>query len=161
MDSLQPPFSAIKRSMADEIAWCAANSTGCIVYSPMQAGLLSGAFSAQRVASLHHDDWRTRDAEFQGERLQRNLALAGSLRPIADAHGTTVAAVAVAWVLAWPGITGAIVGATRHGPGRRLVARRKRRALARPSWNRSLGPLSPRERARGLPARPAKETGSG
>jgi len=111
VDSLQPPFSAIKRSMAGEIAWCAANSTGAIVYSPMQAGLLTGAFSAQRVASLHHDDWRTRDAEFQGERLQRNLALAGSLRAIAEEHGTTVPAVAVAWVLAWPGITGAIVGA--------------------------------------------------
>jgi aryl-alcohol dehydrogenase-like predicted oxidoreductase len=114
VDSLQPPFSAIKRTMADEVAWCAAHSTGVIGYAPMQAGLLSGAFSAQRVADLHPDDWRTRDVEFQGERLHRNLAVTDALRPIAEAHGTTVPAVAIAWVLAWPGMTGAIVGA--RGP---------------------------------------------
>ena len=33
------------------------------------------------------------------------------MRPIAERHGVTVAAVAVAWTLAWPGVTGAIVGA--------------------------------------------------
>jgi aryl-alcohol dehydrogenase-like predicted oxidoreductase len=37
--------------------------------------------------------------------------LRDALRPIADAHSTTVAAVAVAWTLAWPQVTGAIVGA--------------------------------------------------
>lgn len=111
VDSLQPPFSAIKRSTADEIAWCSEHSTGVIVYSPMQAGLLTGAFSAERVANLHADDWRARNPEFQGERLSRNLALAGALRPIAEARGTTVPAVAVAWTLAWRGVTGAIVGA--------------------------------------------------
>ena len=111
VDSLQPPFSAIRRTAAAEIAWCAAHSTGVIVYSPMQAGLLTGTFSAERVAGLHKDDWRARSPEFQGERLERNLALADALRPIAAERGTTVAAVAVAWALAWPGVTGAIVGA--------------------------------------------------
>jgi aryl-alcohol dehydrogenase-like predicted oxidoreductase len=33
------------------------------------------------------------------------------LRPIAKKHGTTVSSVAIAWTLAWPGVTGAIVGA--------------------------------------------------
>ena len=46
VDTLQPPFSAIKRTTATEIAWCADHSTGVIVYSPMQAGLLTGAFTA-------------------------------------------------------------------------------------------------------------------
>jgi aryl-alcohol dehydrogenase-like predicted oxidoreductase len=32
-------------------------------------------------------------------------------RPVAERHGTTVSAVAIAWTLAWPGVTGAIVGA--------------------------------------------------
>jgi len=111
VDSLQPPFSAIRRTAAPDIAWCAAHSTGVIVYSPMQAGLLTGSFSAERAANLHPDDWRRHNPEFQGERLSRNLALADALRPIAAARGTTVAAVAVAWALAWPGVTGAIVGA--------------------------------------------------
>jgi len=111
VDTLQPPFSAVRRLNAPEIAWCAAHSTGVIVYSPMQAGLLTGHFSVERVAQLHQDDWRRNNPEFQGERLAANLALAGALAPIAEEKGTTLAALAVAWVLAWPGITGAIVGA--------------------------------------------------
>jgi aryl-alcohol dehydrogenase-like predicted oxidoreductase len=112
VDSLQPPFSMIDRSQADEIAWCARNGTGVIVYSPMQSGLLTGAFSRERVESLPADDWRRRVPDFTTE-LDQNLALAEALRPIAERHGVTQAAVAVAWTLAWPGVTGAIVGARR------------------------------------------------
>lgn len=112
VDTLQPPFSAIRRDVAErELPWCAAHDTGVIVYSPMQAGLLSGRFSAERAAALPANDWRSRNAEFTGERLQRNLRLAEALRPVAERHATSVAAVSIAWVLAWPGVTGAIVGA--------------------------------------------------
>jgi aryl-alcohol dehydrogenase-like predicted oxidoreductase len=111
VDSLQPPFSMIRREAAAEIIpWCREHGTGVIVYSPMQAGLLTGAFSWDRAASLSPDDWRSRDPEFQGTKLARNLELAEALRPIAHRHGQTVAAVAVAWTLSWPGVTGAIVG---------------------------------------------------
>ncbi len=110
VDSLQPPFSAIRRTSAPEIAWCAAHSTGVIVYSPMQSGLLSGTMTAERVRALE-DDWRARDPEFQGERLARNLALADALRPIAAQRKVSVGAIAVSWALSWPGVTGAIVGA--------------------------------------------------
>ncbi|HUG52069.1 MAG TPA: aldo/keto reductase [Vicinamibacteria bacterium] len=114
VDTLQPPFSAIRRDVAAaELPWCAAQGTGVIVYSPMQAGLLSGAFTAERAARLPADDWRSRSAEFKGEALARNLALAAALAPIAERHDTTVAAMAVAWTLTWPGVTGAIVGARR------------------------------------------------
>lgn len=111
IDSLQPPFSAIRRRSAAEIAWCLVHGTGVIAYSPMQAGLLTGAFSAERAKSLPKDDWRAQHPEFTGEALSRNLALAEALQPIAARHGTTVSAVAVAWTLAWPGVSGAIVGA--------------------------------------------------
>jgi len=112
VDTLQPPFSAIRRDVAAaELGWCAAHHTGVIVYSPMQSGLLTGAFSLQRAAQLGVDDWRSRSPDFTGLGLRRNLALADALRPIAERHGATVAAVAVAWTLAWPGVTGAIVGA--------------------------------------------------
>lgn len=111
VDSLQPPFSAIRRRSAAEIAWCAANQTGVIVYSPMQAGLLTGAFTPERAKSLPQGDWRAQHHEFTGEALARNLALAEALKPVAARHGTTVSAVAVAWTLAWRGVSGAIVGA--------------------------------------------------
>ena len=114
VDSLQPPFSLIRRdAAADVIPWCAENSTGVIVYSPMQAGLLSGAMTPERIASLPDDDWRKTSEDYTGDNGRRNLALAAALRPIADRHGVPVASVAVAWVLAWPGLTGAIVGARR------------------------------------------------
>ena len=112
VDSLQPPFSMIRREAAvHEIPWCAAHRTGVICYSPMQSGLLTDSFSADRVRELAADDWRRRAAEFQQPKLGRNLALRDALRPIAERHGTTVSAVAVAWTLAWPGVTAAIVGA--------------------------------------------------
>ena len=114
VDSLQPPFSAIHRdAAANELPWCKEHETGVIVYSPMQSGLLTGAFTVERAARLPPDDWRSRSPDFSGEGLRRNLALVDTLRPIADRHRTTVAAVAVAWTLAWPGVTGAIVGARR------------------------------------------------
>jgi aryl-alcohol dehydrogenase-like predicted oxidoreductase len=112
VDTLQPPFSAIRRGVAAaELPWCAAHGTGVIVYSPMQSGLLTGRFTAERAAALPADDWRSRNANFQGEALAKNLALAEALRPIADKHATSVAAVAIAWTLAFPAVTGAIVGA--------------------------------------------------
>ena len=112
VDTLQPPFSPIRRdALAAELPWCCANNTGVIVYSPMQSGLLTGAFTEARAAALGADDWRSRSPEFQTPRLQNNLALADALRPIAARHDTTVGAVAVAWTLAAPGVTGAIVGA--------------------------------------------------
>lgn len=112
VDSLQPPFSLIRRAAAAaEIPWCAEHGTGVICYSPMQSGLLTDRFDAARVAGLADDDWRRRSPEFVPPRLERNLALRDALRPIARRHGTTVSAVSVAWTLAWPGVSGAIVGA--------------------------------------------------
>lgn len=114
VDTLQPPFSAIKRDIAAaELPWCQAHGTGVIVYSPMQSGLLSGSFSADRAASLPANDWRSRNADFKGEALKRNLAVAEAMRQVAEQHRTTAAAVAVAWTLAWSGVTGAIVGARK------------------------------------------------
>lgn len=112
VDTLQPPFSMIRREAAESlIPWCRDYGTGVIVYSPMQAGLLTGRMTAERIASLPEDDWRAQDAEFTGDALRRNLALADALVPVAERHGVPVPAVAVAWTLAWPGVTGAIVGA--------------------------------------------------
>jgi aryl-alcohol dehydrogenase-like predicted oxidoreductase len=110
--SLQPPFSMIRRDVAAaELPWCAAHDTGVIVYSPMQSGLLTDRFTADRVGKMDAEDWRRGSANFQSPKLERNLALRDALRPVAERHGSSVAAVAVAWTLTWPGVTGAIVGA--------------------------------------------------
>jgi len=116
VDTLQPPFSPINRLAAEaELPWCAEHGTGVIVYSPMQSGLLTGAFSTERAAGLPADDWRSSNPEFTGPRLGRNLALADALGQVAERRGTTTGTIATAWTLAWPGVTGAIVGA-RNAP---------------------------------------------
>ncbi len=112
VDSLQPPFSLIRReAAANEIPWSREHHTGVICYSPMQSGLLTEGFNADRVAKFADDDWRRRAIEFQAPNVNRNLALRDALRPIAKRHGTSVPCVAIAWVLTVPGVTGAIVGA--------------------------------------------------
>jgi aryl-alcohol dehydrogenase-like predicted oxidoreductase len=112
VDSLQPPFSLIRRDAgAEVIPWCVAHDTGVIVYSPMQSGILTDAFSRERVSAMAADDWRRRSAHFNEPALSTNLALRDALAPIARRHDATIAAIAIAWVLAWPGVTGAIVGA--------------------------------------------------
>lgn len=114
VDSLQPPLSLLNRSARNAlIPWCAEHGTGVIVYSPMASGLLTGKFNRDRVESLPDDDWRKSSPNFQDPRLSANLDLVERIRTLAERLGTTVPAVAVAWTLAVPGVTGAIVGARR------------------------------------------------
>jgi aryl-alcohol dehydrogenase-like predicted oxidoreductase len=112
VDSLQAPYSLIRRGLADrEIPWCLDHGTGVIVYSPMQSGILTDGFSPDRVDRFADDDWRRKSPEFREPKLSANIALRDLLRPIAKRHETTVSAIAVAWTIATPGVTGAIVGA--------------------------------------------------
>jgi aryl-alcohol dehydrogenase-like predicted oxidoreductase len=112
VQSLQPPFSMIRRDVGGaEIPWCRAHGTGVIVYSPMQSGILTDGFGAERIAAMAPDDWRRKGPQFQEPALGRNIALRDALRPVAARHGVSVSAVAVAWAVAWPGVTAAIVGA--------------------------------------------------
>jgi aryl-alcohol dehydrogenase-like predicted oxidoreductase len=115
VDAIQPPFNLIHRETADDLLpWARDHQAGVIVYSPMASGLLTGAFTADRAADLPQGDWRAGHPDFTEPALSANLALADALRPVAERHGVTPAAVAVAWTLAFPGVTGAIVGA--RGP---------------------------------------------
>ena len=112
VDAIQPPFSLIHRDAADDVLlWAREHDAGAIVYSPMASGLLTGSFTAERAARLQPGDWRAGHPDFTEPALSANLALADALRPVAERHGVTPAAVAVAWTLAFPGVTGAIVGA--------------------------------------------------
>ena len=125
VDAIQPQFSLIHRDAADDVLpWAREHETGVIVYSPMASGLLTGAFTAARAATLDPGDWRRGHPDFTGAALTANLALADALRPVADRHGVTPAAIAVAWTLVLP---------RRHrrhrrrpvtGAGRRVATRR-------------------------------------
>jgi aryl-alcohol dehydrogenase-like predicted oxidoreductase len=112
VDTYQPELNLVNRSAgSDTVPWCVEHDTGVIVYSPMRSGLLTGGFSAERVAALPDDDWRREGPDFVEPELTRNLALVDRLGVIAREMGVTLPELAVAWTLAWPGVDGAIVGA--------------------------------------------------
>jgi aryl-alcohol dehydrogenase-like predicted oxidoreductase len=114
VDSLQPPLNLLNRNARRElIPWSKANGTGVIVYSPMASGLLTGSFSRDGLERLAPDDFRRGAPAFQEPKLSQNLALVQRLASIAGRLETTLPALAVAWTLAVPGVTGAIVGARR------------------------------------------------
>ncbi len=112
--SLQPPYSAVHPAAEEELLpFCREHGIGVIVYSPMQAGLLTGAMTRERVAAFAPDDWRRRSPDFREPRLARNLGLQELFARIGKKHGHGAAVVALAWVLRRPEVTGAIVGARR------------------------------------------------
>jgi aryl-alcohol dehydrogenase-like predicted oxidoreductase len=112
--TLQPPYSLIARETEEEILpFAEREEIGVIVYSPMGSGLLSGAMTRERIDGFPDDDWRRRSPEFRDPRLAEHLALVERLRIVAERHGTTPGAVAVAWTLRNPAVDGAIVGFRR------------------------------------------------
>ncbi|SFW74728.1 aldo/keto reductase [Pseudomonas sp. NFACC04-2] len=122
--SLQPPYSALMRDIEEDVLpFCEQAGMGVLAYSTLQSGLLSGSMTRERIAQLPDDDWRkARSADFQEPRLSANLALVEVLAGIGARHGVSAAAVAIAWVLRKPVVTGAIVGARRRGQVDGLIA---------------------------------------
>jgi aryl-alcohol dehydrogenase-like predicted oxidoreductase len=110
--SLQPPYSLIRRAVEKEILpYCKEEGIGVIAYAPMASGLLTGAMTRERAASLPSDDFRSKNPEFREPRLSKNIDLVERLRKVGARHGRSPGEVAIAWVLSNPAVTGAIVGA--------------------------------------------------
>jgi aryl-alcohol dehydrogenase-like predicted oxidoreductase len=109
--SLQPPYALVRREIEDEILpFCVKQNIGVIVYSPMYAGLLTGAMTKERVANFLAEDWRRNLPGFKEPVLSRNLRVVEHLREIGHRHDRSPGEVAIAWTLNHPAVTGAIVG---------------------------------------------------
>ena len=112
--SLQPRYSLVHPEVESEILpFCKRAGIGVIVYSPMASGLLTGAMTPQRIAALPEDDWRKHDPDFNEPKLSSHLAMVDELQALGDRRGYAPGAVAVAWTLHHPAVTGAIVGARK------------------------------------------------
>jgi aryl-alcohol dehydrogenase-like predicted oxidoreductase len=123
VETLQPPYSLLERGIEDEILpFCEQEGIGVVCYSPMASGLLSGAMTAERIAALPDNDWRKHDPRFNEPELSRNLATVARLQTVADRHGTTPGAIAVAWTLHHPAVHGSIVGFRRPDQVEPLLA---------------------------------------
>lgn len=85
---------------------------GLTAYGVLSRGLLSGHWSAQR--DLAADDFRAHSPRFQGDNLDRNLALVERLRGVAEEREASVARVAIAWALARGETIVPLVGARRR-----------------------------------------------
>ena len=110
--SNQPPYNLIRRKIEEEnLPYCLKLGIGVISYAPMASGLLTGAMTRERAASLSPDDFRSRNPEFKEPKLSRNIELVERLRKVGARHGRGPGEVAIAWVLRHPAITGAVVGA--------------------------------------------------
>jgi aryl-alcohol dehydrogenase-like predicted oxidoreductase len=110
--SLQPPYSLIRREVESaQLPWCRREKIGVIVYSPMASGLLTGAMTRERIASLPKNDWRNRNDQFKEPKFSENLKTVERLRTVGARHGRSPGETAIAWALHHPAVTGAIVGA--------------------------------------------------
>lgn len=111
VEVVQPEYNLLQREIERFVLpWCHEHHTGVIAYSPMASGLLTGAFTRQRVDSLADDDWRKHAPPFNAPALSGNLAIAEVLGMVARSHGCSPGEAAIAWVLANESVQGAIVG---------------------------------------------------
>jgi len=106
----QPLYSMLDRGIeADVLPYCADNGVSVIVYSPLHQGLLTGKVTMEREFS--GDDQRSGKPWFKAESRRRVLDFLEKVKPIADAHGKTLAQLTVNWCLCQRGLTAALVGA--------------------------------------------------
>ena len=96
---LQIEYSLITRGVEEEILpACRELGIAVTAYGVLSRGLISGHWSAGR--DMAATDFRAHSPRFQGDNLDQNLRLVDALREVADGAGTSVAQVAIAWVLA-------------------------------------------------------------
>jgi methylglyoxal reductase len=108
--SAQPQYNLLERAIeADVLPWCRREQVGVIVYSPMARGLLTGKYGPDH--QFPANDHRAGIRWFTPEWRPRVLSALEKARPLAAEHGVSLGNLAVAWTLAQPGVTGAIVGA--------------------------------------------------
>jgi aryl-alcohol dehydrogenase-like predicted oxidoreductase len=98
ISDLQIEYSLLSRRIEAKILpTCEELEIGVTAYGVLSRGLLSGHWSAERETGPA--DFRSHAPRFSGENLGRNLELVEAVRKIADRKETTVARVAIAWVL--------------------------------------------------------------
>jgi aryl-alcohol dehydrogenase-like predicted oxidoreductase len=111
LDTLQAYYSIAGRDLEREIVPLLNDQrTGLLVWSPLAGGLLSGKYSRENQKP---EDSRRSSFDFPIVDKERTWRILDVLRPIAEAHQTSIATVVLAWTLAKPFVTSVIIGAKR------------------------------------------------
>jgi aryl-alcohol dehydrogenase-like predicted oxidoreductase len=109
---LQIEYSLISRGIEDEILPTLRElGIGVTAYGVLSRGLISGHWQKDAAGK---GDFRAMSPRFQGENVDRNLALVEALRKIAEVRGVSVAQIAIAWVAAQGDDIVPLVGARRR-----------------------------------------------
>jgi aryl-alcohol dehydrogenase-like predicted oxidoreductase len=112
-ESLQAHYSLASRDVErDIVSMLDDQKVGLLVWSPLAGGLLSGKVSRDQTAP---DGTRRSQLDFPPVDHARAFDCIDAMRPIAAAHGVSVAQVALAWLLHQSHVTSVIVGAKNIG----------------------------------------------
>jgi aryl-alcohol dehydrogenase-like predicted oxidoreductase len=98
--TLQTEYSLFERGVENGILdTCEELGIGFLAYAPLGRGLLTGRFTSE--ADFGEGDFRGggRYPRLSGENFEHNLGLVREVEQVAEAHGTTPAQVALAWLL--------------------------------------------------------------
>ena len=102
----QPPYSIVNRSIEREVLpVCQRYGMGTLVWSPLGQGLLTGRFRKGQQIDTHRSGGMPR--HFSDE---RKLDVVEQLIPLADKAGLPLTHLAMAFAIAHPGVTSAIIG---------------------------------------------------
>jgi aryl-alcohol dehydrogenase-like predicted oxidoreductase len=114
--SNQPQYSMLWRVIeAEVLPLCKQEGLGQVVWSPIAQGVLTGKY---RPGQPHPQGSRATDTSGGAQMIERwmrdeVLERVQRLQPLAQDAGLSMAALAVAWVLQEPGVSSAIIGASR------------------------------------------------
>jgi aryl-alcohol dehydrogenase-like predicted oxidoreductase len=115
-DCVQPRYNLLYREIeAELLPLCRHSGLGVIVYNPLAGGLLTGKYTSIEapVPGTRFTLGKTGELYRQRYWHQAHLEAVEELRRFLEPRGKRLISAAVAWVLAQPGITSAIVGASR------------------------------------------------
>ncbi len=110
-ESLQAYYTVAGRDLEREIVpMLASEGLGLMVWSPLAGGLLSGKYGRDQQGE---EGSRRNSFDFPPVNRDRAWNCVDAMRPIAEAHGVSVARIALAWLLHQPQVTSVIIGAKR------------------------------------------------
>ncbi len=106
----QPKYNALSREIEkDVLPFCREHEVGVLAYSPIAQGLLTGKVGVERT--FKEGDLRRNHPMFTVEYRQKVLDMLAEVQPIAEGHNATLGQLFIAWTVAQPGLTSALVGA--------------------------------------------------
>jgi methylglyoxal reductase len=110
LDTGQEKYSMLDLGLeAEYLPYARQNNIAVLAYSPLANGLLTGKIGPER--QFPPDDLRHNNPRFSPESRRAVKALLDDFGPIAEKHNLTLSQLVIAWTVARPGLTHALVGA--------------------------------------------------